>query len=71
MTPQEFKDWRKGIGLTQQEAADALGISKGSIILYEAGKRRGDDRPVTIPKVVELACCEVSRRLSAPEPAID
>jgi len=42
--------------LSQQAAADALGLSKGSIELYERGARRDDERPVVIPRTVELAC---------------
>ena len=56
MTQAEFKKWRKGLKLTQQEAADALGMSARSIANYERGRRYEDGRPVTIPKVVKLAC---------------
>jgi transcriptional regulator with XRE-family HTH domain len=49
------------MGLSQQSAADALGLSKGSIELYERGSRREDGRPVEIPKAVELACAALSR----------
>jgi transcriptional regulator with XRE-family HTH domain len=60
MTSEQFKDWRERMGLSQQEAAEALGISKGSVINYESGIRREDDRPVTIPRTVELACAAVT-----------
>ena len=60
MTPEQFKAWRKQRGQTQTEAAASLGISKGSIELYEAGRRRDDDRPVVIPKTVELACAALA-----------
>ena len=33
-----------------------IGISPGSVELYERGARREDNRPVVIPKPVELAC---------------
>jgi len=49
MTPDEFKAWRKGTGLSQQEVADFLGVSRGSIENYERGHRREDNRPVEIP----------------------
>lgn len=54
MTPEEFKAWRKiTMGWTQTEAADALGISRGSVELYERGARRdGDQRPVEIPPTI-------------------
>jgi transcriptional regulator with XRE-family HTH domain len=56
MTSVEFKSWRERLGLSQQAAADVLGISKGSIELYERGARRDDNRPVEIPTTVELSC---------------
>lgn len=60
MTPEQFKAWRKHMNLSQQEAADALGLSKGSVDLYERGRRREDERPVVIPKTVELACAALA-----------
>lgn len=63
MTPDDFKAWRRAMGFSQQAAADELGISKGSVELYETGKRRDDGRPVAIPKAVELACAALYRGL--------
>jgi transcriptional regulator with XRE-family HTH domain len=63
MTPQSFRAWRKGLGMSQREAAEALGISMSSVQLYERGSRREDGRPVEIPKTVALACSAVSHRL--------
>jgi transcriptional regulator with XRE-family HTH domain len=60
MTPEDFKAWRKGLKFTQAEAAEALGVSKSSVELYEAGKRRDDGRAVEIPKTVALACAAVA-----------
>lgn len=60
MTNEEFKQWRERSQLSQQEAADALGISKGSVVNYENGSRREDDRPVAIPKTIELACAALT-----------
>jgi transcriptional regulator with XRE-family HTH domain len=45
---------------SQQEAADALGQSKGNIQNYERGRRRDDERPVVIPRTVELACAALA-----------
>ena len=56
MTPDQFRQWRKGMGWTQDQAAHALDISKSSVGNFEAGKRREDGRPVTIPRTVALAC---------------
>jgi len=63
MTPEQFKAWRDQEGFTQDEAADVLGISKGSVRNYELGSRREDGRAVTIPKTVALACAAVSAGL--------
>jgi hypothetical protein len=70
MTPQEFRDWRIAMGFTQQEAADELGISKSSVEIYEAGKRRDTKEPVVIPKTVELACAAL-RRVSRDDPSLE
>lgn len=56
MTGSEFRAWRKRLGWTQQQAAEALGISVSQIIDYESGSKRGTDRAAPIPRVVALAC---------------
>lgn len=69
MSPEQFKAWREHLGLSQQDAAAALGISKGSVQLYERGARREDERPVVIPKTVALACAAIAlgiRRYDGP-----
>ena len=53
MTPQQFKAWRKRLGLTQARAADAIGMSATQIKNYEAGR-------ATIPLYVELACAALA-----------
>lgn len=62
MTSAEFKSWRDRLGLSQQSAADLLGISKGSIELYERGSRRDNNREVDIPMTVELSCKYIAQR---------
>ena len=54
MSPAAFKRWRKSLGLSQKEAADALGLKRRALQYYEKGERDGD--PVDIPKTVRLAC---------------
>ncbi|HTV69311.1 MAG TPA: helix-turn-helix transcriptional regulator [Rhizobiaceae bacterium] len=56
MTPEQFKAWRRAMGLSQGEAAGILGLSRGSIENYERGRRREDDRPVDIPASVAIGC---------------
>ena len=54
MSPSQFKRWRKGLGLSQKEAAEALGLKRRMIQYYEKGERDGE--PVTVPRSVRLAC---------------
>jgi transcriptional regulator with XRE-family HTH domain len=63
VSPTEFRLWRDELGLSQQAAADVLGMSKGSIELYERGSRRDDNRQVVIPTTVELACKYLAQRV--------
>jgi len=62
MTPDQFRDWRKSLGLKQKEAAEHLGLKKRMIQYYEKGNR--DGRPVEIPKSIRLACYALSRGIS-------
>ena len=58
MKPEEFKAWRKSLGLSQKKAADALGLKNRIVQYYEKGERDGER--VKIPKHVRLACCALS-----------
>ena len=58
MGPEQFRAWRKSLGLKQKEAADRLGLKKRMIQYYEKGNRDGKD--VKIPKTVRLACYALS-----------
>ena len=54
MTPNELKQWRNNHGLTQSQAAQALGLkNRSSICLLENGKR-----PIT--KMMELATQQIT-----------
>jgi transcriptional regulator with XRE-family HTH domain len=50
-----FLKWRRTLGYTQKEAADKLGVSRGSIQHWERGV-------TPVPRAVELACQELTRR---------
>lgn len=66
MTPDQFKAWRKRVGFRSQQAvAEALGISKGSVENYEAGRRRDTGEPVAIPEAVIFACAAISLAIQA------
>ncbi len=58
MQPDAFRGWRKALGLSQKEAAEALGLKRRVVQYYEKGERDGG--PVTIPKTVRLACFALS-----------
>jgi transcriptional regulator with XRE-family HTH domain len=60
MTSAEFKRWREHMGWSQQAAANALGISKPSVEVYEHGRRLDDGRNVVIPRAIELACAALA-----------
>lgn len=54
MRPGDFKRWRKGMKLSQKEAAHVLGLKRRVVQYYEKGERDGE--AVKIPKTVRLAC---------------
>ncbi|WP_068315156.1 helix-turn-helix domain-containing protein [Polycladidibacter hongkongensis] len=54
MQPDQFRQWRRQMGLKQSEAAELLGLKKRMIQYYEKGNREG--KPVEIPKTVRLSC---------------
>lgn len=62
MTPEQFRQWRKSLGLKQKDAADYLGLKKRMIQYYEKGER--DDRTVEVPRAVRLACYALSQGIS-------
>ena len=52
--PSDFKRWRKTLGLSQKQAAEALGLKRRMVQYYERGQRDGEK--VAVPKTVRLAC---------------
>lgn len=48
MNANDLKQWRERLGLTQEQAAEALGLSRPTIARYECDN--------DIPLVVEYAC---------------
>lgn len=71
MTSSDFRAWRRRMRFTQAAAADALGISAGSVELYERGRRRGaDPRPVEIPRTVSLACAAIALGITEYPPSL-
>lgn len=61
----EFKSWRARMGFTQEQAAERLGLSLGTIVNYEKGVRRDDRSEVAIPLSVMLTCRNMERKQMA------
>jgi len=64
MNNEQFKAWRKKLNLTQQQAADALGVYARTITNYERGSRYEDGRAVKIPRSIALACAAIEAGLN-------
>ena len=58
MTAEAFRRWRKTLGMTQKDAAEALGLKRRVVQYYEKGERKG--KAVEIPLTVRLACYALS-----------
>lgn len=66
MNPKTFRRWRKGLKLSQKQAAEALGLKPRMIQYYEKGERNG--QKVKVPKTVRLACYAISQGVEDFEP---
>ena len=58
LTPEDFKHWRRRLGLSQQQASTALGLKPRMIQYYEKGERNG--KKIALPKTIRLACQALS-----------
>lgn len=56
MTAEEFKTWRSRLDMTQQDAADTLGVTKRSVQGWEDGTQ-------PIKRSIALACAAVQAGL--------
>jgi transcriptional regulator with XRE-family HTH domain len=58
MTKAELRAWRKRLGMSRREAAEALGLSASQWERYEMGYTRtaSGNTPTPIPLALELAC---------------
>jgi transcriptional regulator with XRE-family HTH domain len=61
MEPRDLRTWRERNDLTQQSAADALEISRRTLLSYEQGES-------PIPRIVEYACNWLDKNPAAIEP---
>lgn len=55
MTPNQFKHYRKKLGLSQSQAAKALGVKTGTVKSWEAGRRRVPEVAVKLLECLEAA----------------
>lgn len=67
MTSAELAAWRNRLGLTQAQAAAALGLSHRMYRYYEKGGRE-DGRAVHIPRAIELAAQQLEARKAGAAP---
>ena len=62
MTFNDFKSWRKAMGLKRKQAARLLGIKKSAIRAME--KTKTGKKTQQVPKAIALACYALSRGVS-------
>jgi transcriptional regulator with XRE-family HTH domain len=62
MESNDFRKWRKSLGMSQKDAAHYLGLKRRMIQYYERGERDGEK--VKIPRSVRLACYAISAGVS-------
>lgn len=68
MTPSKLtgvmiRAWRERIGLTRNELSEKLGISEGSLLNYEHGKRVDKPEAVKIPLLMDWALAAIHAKL--------
>lgn len=61
MTPQSLYQWRKARGLTLDDAAEQLGVSRRWYCYAEAGTNAYGKTVDTIPPRIELAVLKLER----------
>jgi len=59
MTNEELRAWRTAIGITQQAAADALGVTLATFQQWERGTSFATGKPVKIDRRTSLACAAI------------
>lgn len=68
MTPAELFTWRADLGLTQQAAASALGVTLTTYQQMERGASYATGKPMAIDRRTALACASIRAGI-APEGA--
>ena len=60
MTPSDFRAWHEAMGHTYDTGAKALGVSRGTYADWLAGRSRTTGKPITISRLVALACAALA-----------
>lgn len=63
MTPEELKVWRNGLGITQEVAAETMGIGLKTYQQMERGISFATEKPVQIDTRTALACSAIAAGL--------
>ncbi|RRD43542.1 XRE family transcriptional regulator [Comamonadaceae bacterium OH3737_COT-264] len=71
ITDDDLQQWQRYMGYTQQQAAQALGVSQATYCDWLAGMSRTTGKPVHIDKRTELACAALAAGFThyAPPPS--
>jgi predicted transcriptional regulator len=62
-----FREWRRRMEFSQQQAAAILELGWATVRTYDTGRRWSPVGPVTVPKVVLLACKAIESKLTPVE----
>ena len=65
MTPDDFRAWHNTMGYTYDTGAKALGVSRGTYADWLSGRSRTTGKPITISRVVALACAALAAGIDA------
>ena len=63
LTGSMIREWRDKLGWSQNETAEKLGISEGSLRSYEKGTRTDKEAPIVIPLLLDWALSAVAAGL--------
>lgn len=65
MTPADLRSWQAALGHTTRSAAAALGVSAATYQDWINGRSRSTGKPITISRLVALACAALLAGLPA------
>jgi transcriptional regulator with XRE-family HTH domain len=68
MTEPSFKRWRKQLGWTQIQAAEALGVTVGYVKSLDSGISRTTKQPVKMSETLRMLMTAIAERGGKIEP---